>query len=570
MPQLYHTVRYLRPSQIIGQIRHRVKKQFENPERFRSLSAPPFPGCKWQPISPFLPSGSQGNPVSAVLSGTMTFLNQSQSINWMPDWERAGVPKLWLYNLHYFDWLWAFSRDESAPSPDAGFDHARSVALHWIEYHDLMKGRVGWEPYPVSLRLMNWCAFFFGHYRHLTLADQPFCNLLWESIYRQTEWLGSHLEYHLLGNHLLENAAALSLAGSCFEGPDAERWLRVGAKLLREQSHEQILDDGLHFERSPMYHTRVAYLFLMLYNTGDKQLQGLIAPYLPGIIKALNVLCHPDGRIALLNDSAMGIYSEPQDLFEYADKLGLQDCRRPRNERDAWSLSSAGYFGFREDDGTYIVCDAGNIGPDYIPGHAHADTFSFELSLRGHRVIVDSGVYDYEWSELRRYCRSTAAHNTVEIQGQNQSEVWGAFRVARRAYVHEVRWTPRNDGFDLIASHDGYTRLAGKPVHRRSFTYQAGGFLTFADRVDAAKPVTCRSYLHLHPECSCGLLDERTASVSYPGGRFQVSFSGPGKLDLEEGIYCPEFTIKRKNKNLVFMWSSRSSPEITCTIQPQT
>ena len=202
MPQLYHTVRYLRPSQIIAQLHHRVRKRFENPERFRSLSAPPFPGCKLRPIVHFLPPGTQVNQASDVLSGKMTFLNQPHVINWMPDWERTGLPKLWLYNLHYFDWLWAFSRDESAPSPDAGFDHARAVVLNWIENHNLTKGRIGWDPYPASLRLMNWCAFFFGHYRHLTLADQAFCHRLWESIYRQAKWLENHLEYHLLGNHL--------------------------------------------------------------------------------------------------------------------------------------------------------------------------------------------------------------------------------------------------------------------------------------------------------------------------------------------------------------------------------
>ena len=103
MPQLYHTVRYLRPSQIIAQLHHRVRKRFENPERFRSLSAPPFPGCKLRPIVHFLPPGTQVNQASDVLSGKMTFLNQPHVINWMPDWERTGLPKLWLYNLHYFD-----------------------------------------------------------------------------------------------------------------------------------------------------------------------------------------------------------------------------------------------------------------------------------------------------------------------------------------------------------------------------------------------------------------------------------------------------------------------------------
>ena len=84
-------------------------------------------------------------------------------------------------------------------------------------------------------------------------------------------------------------------------------------------------------------------------------------------------------------------------------------------------------FGARTADGHYLVCDAAPIGPDYLPGHAHGDLLSFELSLGGHRVFVDSGVESYEADELRRYCRSTRAHNTVELDGADiaPTVTWG-------------------------------------------------------------------------------------------------------------------------------------------------
>ncbi|MBN1664248.1 MAG: alginate lyase family protein [Deltaproteobacteria bacterium] len=561
----YHTIRYLKPHQIVAQARNRLRLKLENPSRFGARPAPDFPGCIWKPALAFLPPGAQRNRTTAILQGKMTFINQEYAIGWMPDWGRADLPKLWLYNLNYFEWLWAFDQ----PGDATDFETAKSVVRDWICRHTLSRGQQGWEPYPVSLRLMNWCPFFYGAHHSQTLDDAAFNEHLWDSIRLQADWLAAHLEDHLLGNHLLENAAALTLTGACFDGPAAKRWMGVGLKLLQAQTREQILSDGMHFERSSMYHARVVHLFLMLRNTGNPQLRQAVDPVLPKMLKALAALCHPDEEIALLNDSALGIYNEPGELFAYAVRMGLVAPDAGNAPHGAWSLPEAGYYGYRGNDGTYIVCDAGPIGPDYIPGHAHADTFSFELSLKGCRVIVDSGVHDYEKGEMRSYCRSTRAHNTVEIEGQDQSEMWDAFRVARRAYPHDATWAPQPDGFQLTGRHDGYMRLNGRPVHHRTFSYREGGKIEVVDRVESERPVQCRSMLHLHPECICTMIDKKTASIQYPAGSFRISYSGRGLLECRDGIYCPEFNVQQKNQVLLFSWTSSGSSAVKYTIETQ-
>ena len=86
-----------------------------------------------------------------------------------------------------------------------------------------------------------------------------------------------------------------------------------------------------------------------------------------------------------------------------------------------------------------MLIDVAKIGPDYLPGHAHADTLSFELSLYGKRLLVNSGISRYGTSLIRQFERSTEAHNTVAIDNKNSSEVWSGFRVARRAYPLDLK-----------------------------------------------------------------------------------------------------------------------------------
>jgi len=533
LSRFWHTIRHLRTRQILGQVHLRLRPLCENPQAFGRRNIPDFPGCSWQPAGDFLAPGPQENPAADLLRGTFTFLSRSENCGWPPEWEDENRSRLWQYNLHYFEWLWALD-----------YDKTREAVCDWIRQYDLRRNRVGWESYPISLRLMNWCAVFWGRFRKETESDAVFRRDLWKSIFLQAEWLIRHLEIHLLGNHLLENAAALTFAGSCFDGLDARRWYRLGTRILAEEIKEQILPDGMHFERSPMYHTRLTYLFILLVNMGRPDVRELLERPLVRMLGALAKVSHPDGEIALLNDSAFGIYSTPAQLAAAAGAALGKGNPAPGSPLGPWALPHAGYYGFRRSDGFYLICDAGLIGPDYVPGHAHGDIFSFELSLKGQRVIVDSGVYDYEFGEMREYCRSTAAHNTVTVNGRDQCEFWEVFRVGRRGRPHDVLWEPSEKGFRLAGAHNGYRHLPGRPVHFREFNWHPSGTLAVNDRVVATRLKDVVARVHLHPDCQLETATEQCAIVRYSHGRFRIDFSGAESLSAENAWYCPRFNCR--------------------------
>lgn len=528
--KIIRTAKHLKIAQVRGQILNRVRPYWERPASFALRRTPPFPGCTWTSVGSFLPPGAQANTAEHLAEGFFAFVGLEKRIGWPPsDWASPESPKLWQYNLHYFEWLWALD-----------YPTVREIILDWIARHPLDHGQVGWDPYPTSLRLMNWCAVCFGRFQEETLSDETFLTELWRSIALQADWLVRHIETHLLGNHLFENGAALLFSGSCFGQNQAlpKRWYETGRRILDREIPEQVLADGMHFERSPMYHVRLTYLMALLRLT---PYQSEVADPLARMQSALAKLCHPDGEISLFNDSAFGIHNAPSQL------LGNVPA-----EYGPWSLPDAGYYGWNDSEGNYVVCDAGVIGPDYIPGHAHADLFSFELSLSGRRVIVDSGVYDYVAGDMRAFCRSTRAHNTVEIDGQDQCELWGTFRVARRGYPRDITWDADDDGFTLCGWHDGYTRLRGRPVHQRKIEWKSFGRLTVTDQVRSGQPVRSVSRVHFHPECEIVTLSETTAEIAFPGGRLTVEFAGEGELEREESLYCPEFGRGIPNFALAF------------------
>jgi uncharacterized heparinase superfamily protein len=322
--------------------------------------------------------------------------------------------------------------------------------------------------------------------------------------------------------------------------------------LLAEQLPEQILGDGCHFEQSPMYHLRAAYALTSLLNTGDAELAEQVGEPLERMMSASLRLCHPDGQIALFGDSAFSVHNQPTDLWDWWIRVARDARAEKRVDPEVFALPDSGYYGARHLNGNYLICDAGPMGPDRQMGHAHGDLFSFELSLRGHRVICDSGVHGYDGDPYRPYCRSTRAHNTVEVDGEDQCEFWATFRVARRARPREIRWEPTEDGFRLSGWHDGYERLSGKPRHYRQFSWHERGVLVVKDRVSSARSVSAASRLHLHPDCEIADLGAQTARIRAPGGDFYVAFAGRGRLEVEKSVYCPEFGVAIENQALVF------------------
>jgi len=392
------------------------------------------------------------------MTGPETFriLSVERRLSSPSDWNRTDWPRLWLYNAHYFDDLVA----EEAASRTKWH---RDLLTRWIAENPPGRG-TGWEPYPTSLRIVNWLKW-------LLTGNAPVTGML-DSLAAQTRWLSRRLEYHLLGNHLWANAKALVFAGACFEGDEAKRWLRHGLALLQRELQEQVLADGGHFERSPMYHailTEDLLDLVQLANTTEVIPSDVGQDWRAAALRMLDwaqCMAHPDGDIAFFNDAALGIAPALPALRGYAAALGL-----PLPSADMPSLRllhDSGYARLAAGP-ALLLADVGPVGPDYLPGHAHADSLSFELSVHGRRVLVNGGTSTYANDAERVRQRGTAAHNTVVVDGENSSEVWSAFRVARRARVHDVSCMQDGDGLRLSAWHDGYRRLRGRVVHRRSW-----------------------------------------------------------------------------------------------------
>jgi uncharacterized heparinase superfamily protein len=236
-------------------------------------------------------------------------------------------------------------------------------------------------------------------------------------------------------------------------------------------------------------------------------------------------MIHPDGRIAFFNDATFGVAPEPRLLFDYAARLGIQPARV--------QLSDSGYIRL-ENPATVVLFDAAPIGPDYQPGHAHADTLSFELSHRGQRVLVNSGISTYERGPDRQWQRGTAAHNTVRVDGADQSEVWAAFRVARRARPLKVRTDHRSWA---EAAHDGYRRLRDPVTHRRRIEL-FNDRLLLTDTLDGRGQHEMELFFHLYPGASARIrLDPRLTRV-VEQTRFYPQFEHSVPNQTVVGRYC--------------------------------
>jgi uncharacterized heparinase superfamily protein len=195
------------------------------------------------------------------------------------------------------------------------------------------------------------------------------------------------------------------------------------------------------------------------------------------------------------------------------------------------------------------MVDVGPVGPDHLPAHAHADTLSFELSLFGERVFVNSGTSRYGADSERLRQRGTAAHNTVVLNGENSSEVWSGFRVARRARPLGLE-VVSNEGITVRCAHDGYRRLPGNPQHARQWSLDASA-LVVRDAVSGTIR-SAQARFHLHPM----IVVHRTArddvvQLGLPGGRMIAFSVDGGRLHQRRTTWHPEFGVSQPNVCLV-------------------
>ena len=560
--RLFHTVRYLKPGQIGWRLyyrllRRRVRRQALAPlgpvERRQWVDAWSAPA--WMPPA-LVEEGASGEREPGKWA--FDFLGERGELARAEDWNHPGKSKLWLYNLHYLDDLCAQGAE------DRHAQH-RALVARWIDENPPLAGN-GWEPYTLSLRLVNLVKWLS---EKAWQGGEPIPAAWVASLACQAQALSAQREYHILANHLFANGKALTFAGAFLQGEDAERWLRQGLAILDAEIPEQFLADGGHFERSPMYHATLMWdladLIQLAECSGLPALEGRALAWRETLARGLawlEMMSHPDGEIGFFNDAAFGIGPALADVTGYAEQLGVVP------EGEAASLithaqsaavvvrhaKASGYVALDWPEAGKALLDLAPVGPDYQPGHAHADTLSFELSLFGQRVLVNSGISQYGEDAERHRQRSTVAHNTVVVDDENSSEVWAGFRVARRARPGPVGIDAQAEGVTITGSHDGYRRLPGRVVHHREWGFQEGQ-LVVRDRLEG-RFTRAEARFHCHPGVSVRLENSQYGELTLPDGRRLALATEGGEARVESTSWHPRFGESHPSQCLVVAFTA--------------
>lgn len=478
--RLWRTLRPLRREQIVGRVVHEVRL-----EAFRRLR-PLLPMLLGNPgpVPQALTLGAPGAnaqrrqvAIEALESGRARFAGHDVSVR---DWTRGDLPKLARYHLHYLEmartWMEEAARD---PKLRSSLEReALALIADWRDAHP-PAGTEGWEPYPVSSRLQTLCVV-----AGLLGASAP--SWLRRLIVLHARYVAAWPEIHLQGNHLLKNYCALALSGLLLQGLEARRWAEAGIEAIRSQLDEQLLEDGGHFERSPMYHLLAmqdlldVLEFMKARASRDGELMLRHARWLERQLERMarfaSVIVHPDGDIPLFNDSVLDQAPKPGELFA---RLGYS--RGLVSERLV-DLAQTGLVVIRPCADEVLVFDSGPLGPEHQPGHAHSDTFSFELSLGGERRIVDGGMDGYQ-STNRSFFRSASAHNTVTVNGEGPDELWSSFRVGARSRVTSRSAEEREGLWQLEGTLVAFQGWA----QRRRVALLPGRGLVVVDWIDAPR-----------------------------------------------------------------------------------
>ena len=527
----------MRPIQIIG----RLKRYFKH-NRINNNPAEVIRAKKGSWKSPAMRSQRM------LKKNTFCFLNETHDLSNAEDWNNPKWEKLWLYNLHYFDDLNAINSIERSQMHDSLIDK-------WIEDNPFSFGN-GWEPYTISLRLVNWIK------RHI--SGNILKNNQTQSLTVQIRFLTKNLETHLMGNHLIANAKALIFSGLFFDGKEADEWYKTGCIILENEISEQILKDGGNFELSPMYHSIMLEDFLDILNvhrlyecSPPNSLEAVITKMLDWLV----AMCHPDNEISFFNDSALDNTPSTNEIFRYANELGFS---KPKDNIGITNLEASGYSRVSLNNAVAII-DRAAVGPNYIPGHAHADTLSFELSIFGHRVIVNSGTSLYGKGNERLRQRGTSSHATVMIDDKDSTEVWGGFRVARRAKVFDINTYFDNQKIFLSAKHNGYKRLSGSPVHKRSWVFDKS-ILEVTDYISGKGIHDVKVIFPLHPLIRIIDVKKNHVDIGMIGKKIKIMFEGYGKLIIKKSTYHPEFGVSIPSDKLIYQLVGKLPIKVTTRI----
>lgn len=484
-------------------------------------------------------------------------------------WNDPGQEKLWLYNLHYFEYLLPLTHNVN----EVNFDTASAVLSDWIDNNPIGYGN-GWEPYPISLRVVNWI-FFYSAYQHHFENDADFQNKFVNSLYQQVVYLTHFMEFHILANHLFENVKSLLIAGLFFQ---EKKWVDRGWQLFENELNEQILPDGGHYERSPMYHSIILLGILDVVNiavsikqhhSGFSLSNEAIADLTNTTSKMmhwLQYMSHPDGDIALFSDSALNIAPKPQQIAEYYHAITGKTAINHPTKLPVF-FEDSGYAIVKFPD-YYFAIDGGELGVRYQPGHTHCDLFSYEYSYQSQRFIVDSGVGNYQESALRQKARSVFSHNSVVVNGMEQAEIWKVFRVGRWIKPEFVSMNKTESGWLWQGRYQNQLNPKKAYTHTRKLILNEHCVL-IEDDINVKNIFKIESLIHLHPDSQI-VMSSSELAISINNETIYILWQNEIlNAELKDWFYVPEFGKIQTSQKLVLQPFVEKQRKLCYVITPQ-
>jgi uncharacterized heparinase superfamily protein len=558
----FYSIRYLKPAMIYWRVHRAVKGACIRALEKRKVMAL-LPKVSKAPVAvhgiPSLHSRYHHEPMN-LAERRFSFLRDTLKLPAERQQRLAVVraqPLLWRFHFDYHDYLCALLDDD----PPAALVDVMAFIHEWMDDnlpHTPGARASAWHPYVLSIRIESWirihtrCRVVGG------IGDEEMA-LLAQGVELMTRVLLRNLEHGTRANHLLRNVKALVLAGVFLDHPTGRKALRKGLRLLRRELREQFLLDGMHFERSPMYHVSMLNDLLDMHevlpgsdDAGPAMLREVIGRATGFLASSL----HPDGEIPYFNDSTTSFILDTREVLTRARRICAEagiDADRPALPPTALDKPDrvSGLLFHRSDD-VYVAFDAGAVGPDYQPGHAHCDTLSYELSWKGARLICDTGVFHYKESPERSYSRSTVAHNTVRIDAADQSEVWKSFRVGRRARIVTASRREENGCVIFQAAHDGYTRLERGLLHERAVVIRPDAWIAVVDFIHGTGSHPVENIMHLVPDCRATRRKDGSVTVQRQADQCLVRPFRAENMRVYDTEYYPAFGERRTRRTIVF------------------
>lgn len=394
-------------------------------------------------------------------SKSFTLLNRTQQFNGEVNWDFQGFGKLWNYHLQYLNVI-----NDEQQDLELRKNHLKSCS------EALLSGKLRAEPYPVSLRLWNTAIFFSRHgiqSNEVALAFK-----------RQIAYLENHIEYHIDANHLLENLIVLYASTQWLSTPNNSERINSITKRFHRELKRQILHSGAHYELSGMYH-----LFLLERLKACQELipdDQILNSTIISMNKWFSSFLWPDDSWPNFGDSCGANQLSNLSLTSFKQGFANQVIATTKNNEVSTHFPYP-YFKYSNNYYSVVIKIAAPM-PSHQPGHSHADIGSFCLWSQGKEHIMDPGITTYEVNSQRLWERSTASHNTVCIDGKNQSDVWSAFRVGYRA---SISWHIENESCLVLKC--TYKGLE----HKRKFYFRETS-LSISDSIKGKHERACIRY----------------------------------------------------------------------------